>query len=233
MPRKVYTEEHHRTAFETWYETRNYSAAAKAVDANYLTPRRWSEKDFDCPHNCPYHNWGLLMEERDSALQVRHDLIADGNLDPVQHDIAMREAVSSPGPRGKNPPVMQVIRSDLERLQHWELLYSKVYFDLTGLALDYGTLKEDDARQQYRMGLHVTNAEAGIRMLKTIQDQIDALQGADRRNTTSAKRPEREQLTLQQLQKMRQLAKNTPPQKLQTMMMVVDAEDAKPTSAAS
>lgn len=234
MPRKVYTAEHHRTAFETWYETRNYSTAAKSVDANYLTPRRWAEDDFDCPHNCPYHNWARLMEERDAALQVRHNLIERGNLDPVQHDLAMRQAISEPGPKGQNPPVMQIIRSDMERLQHWELLYSKVYFDLTGVALDYGSIKEDDVREQYRMGLHVTNAEAGIRMLKTIQEQIDTLQGADRRSQrVNSSTPAREQLTLQQLRKMRELAQNTPPQKLQTMMTVVVAGDAKPASAAS
>lgn len=234
MARKVYTAEQHRTAFETWYETRNYSAAAKSVDANYLTPRRWATEDYDCQYNCPYHSWNRLMDERDAALQVRHTLIQQGNLDPVQHDIAMRQAVSDPGPKGQNPPVMRIIRSDLERLHHWELLYSKVYYDLTGLALDYGSIKEDYARKQYQMGLHVTNAESGIRMLKTIQEQIDLLQGSDRRSQrVSSASPAREQLTLQQLRKMRQLAQNTPPQKLQTMMSVVVAEDAKPASAAS
>ena len=233
MPRKVYTKEHHRLAFETWYETRNYSAAAKSVDANYLTPRRWAADDFSCDFNCPYHNWQRLMDERDSAIQVRHELINAGDLDPVSHDIAMRKAVSEPGPKGKNPLVINLVRSDLERLQHWELLYAKVYYDLTGLALTHGQLTEEETKKTYRMGLSVTNAEAGIRMLKTIQEQIDTLQGSDRRLVKRAQTPEREQLTLQQLRRMKKLAENTPPQKLQTMMTVVDLEDAKPTSAAS
>ena len=233
MPRKVYTAEHHRLAFETWYDTHNYSAAAKAVNANYLTPRRWSADDFSCDFNCPYHNWQQLMEERDSALQSRNELINAGNLDPVAHDIAMRKAVSEPGPKGKNPLVINLVRSDLERLQHWELLYARVYFDLTGIALTHGQLTEEESRKTYRMGLSVTNAGEGIRMLKTIQDQIDALQGSDRRSTARTQTPAREQLTLQQLRRMKKLAENTPPQKLQTMMTVVDLEDAKPASAAS
>ena len=228
-----YTAEDHRKAFETWYETRNMAEVASSLGANYLTPRRWRDADFNCSWSCPYHDWDKLMDERDAALHARAQLVNGGNVDPIAHEKAMREAINNPdAPR--SVVVNNCVRSDLERLAHWEYLYSKVYFDMTGIALDYGSIKEEEARAQYRAGLHVTNAESGVRMMKVIQQQIDGLQGAERvRPEISAKQEKAEQLTLQQLRQMRHLAQSTPPEKLKTMLTVMDAEDAKPTTAAS
>ena len=86
-----YTAEDHRKAFETWYETRNMAEVASSLGANYLTPRRWRDADFNCSWSCPYHDWDKLMDERDAALHARAQLVNGGNVDPIAHEKAMRE----------------------------------------------------------------------------------------------------------------------------------------------
>ena len=249
MGRKIYTQADHQSAFETWYKTRNWSTVAKSLDAVWSTTKRWGESDYPCSWSCPWHDYNKLMADRDAAHQARTNLLNEGNYDPVDHDIAIREAVSRKGDglnSTKNPPAVVIVRADIERLQHWEYLWSKVYFHATGLVTNWSEFQgmtqmveferlelETRLRDALKGGLAATSLEQCIRMLKTIQDQIDGLQGSNRRSGNNNNDPGKKEMTIVELRQIRETLKNTPPKKLKNMVAVVESQDAASNSRAS
>lgn len=247
MGRKIYTAADHQRAFETWYQTRNWSTVAKTLDAVWGTTKRWAEASYPCNWGCPWHDYDKLMADRDRAHEARMELIEKGNYDPVDHEVAMRDAVAKKGEGDnytKNPAPMVIVRSDIERLQHWELLWSKVYFHATGIATSWREFQgveslpeferlemKEKLRKALSGGLSATSLEQCIRMLSTIQDKIDGLQGARRRTATTTD-PGKKELTIQELRALRTTIRNTPPAKLNTMLTVVNS-DAPSDSLAS
>lgn len=245
MPRKIYTAADHQKAFEVWYKTRNWSTVAKTLDANWSTTKRWSEETFPCSWGCSWHGYDQLIADRDKAHQARMELLDQGNYDPVDHELAMRDAIAKKDPQNNvivSETSMKIVRSDLERLQHWELLWSKVYFHATGVVTTwreyagFDTMPEyerlelkEKVRQALTQGLAATSLEQCIRMLKTIQDQIDGLQGARRRTASTSGDPAKKEMTIQELRQLRRHLQNTPPSKLATMLTVVNS-DAPPDS---
>ncbi len=240
MP-KIYTAADHQKAFEIWYESRNWTAAARVLKCNWETIKRWSDLSFKCSFSCPWHGYDDLMEQRDRAHQARIKLIEQGNYDPVAHDTAIRDAVAGPTQGGELQvtdksvsAALDFVRTDIERIQHWELLWSKVFFDATGQVTSWREFKagreadlemKERLRGALRTGLHATSLEQAVKMLKIIQDQIDKLQGASHREHTTRSDSDGKQMTLDEMRKMRRLVKNTPPMKLHTMMSVVKAEE--------
>ncbi len=248
MGRKIYTAADHQKAFEIWYKTRNWTSVAQALTANWSTTKRWATHDYPCSWGCPWHNYDELIADRDKALQARKNLIDDGNFDPVSHDLAMRTAISRKTDKtqfASNPAPMLIVRNDVERIQHWEYLWSKVYFHATGLVTtwcefqgfgDMPSFERDELEGKLRTtltgGLVATSLEQCIRMLKVIQDQIDGLQGANRKAITSST-PGKKEMTIGELRVLRQKIKATPAAKLKTMVTVIRSEDATPDSCAS
>lgn len=248
MGRKIYTAVDHQKAFEIWYRTRNWTSVAKALDAVWSTTKRWATSDYPCSWGCPWHDYDKLIVDRDKALQARKNLIDEGNFDPVSHDLAMREAISRKTDKTQlacNPAPMIIVRNDIERIQHWEYLWSKIYFHATGLVTTwrefqgFGALQEferldleNELRQTLTGGLAATSLDQCIRMLKTIQDQIDGLQGANRKAITNNE-PGRKEMTISELRQLRKKIKATSPSKLKTMVAVIRSEDATPDSRAS
>lgn len=239
---KTYTAEHHQQAFELWYEFRNWSHIAKEMGMEWSTAKRWAADDFECKWNCAWHNWPVLADEKDKAQQTRAALLQANVVDPVAHDEAMRGVLVNKVAQPSE--VVTFLRSDAERIAQWEYLWSKVYYTATGIVLDWRQLKsadirdpkvEEQMRATLRTGLSPTSLDQCIKMLKTIQDQIQEIRGdvgSDRSDKEAAAK-EIEDVSIDELRKLRQLAKDTPKSKIDTMLTIVDAEDAKPESAAS
>lgn len=240
MGRKTYTADQHQQAFEVWYRTRNWSTVAKELGATWTTTKRWSEADYPCQWGCPWHNYDQLIQERDRAHQARVDLLEKGNVDPVAHDVAIRDAIAKP----HNPnevfeaAPLVICRSDLERMGHWEFLWSKVYFHATGIVTNWSEFQgrsvmpeferlelQEKVRGALGGGLAATSLESAVRMLKMIQDQIDGLQGARRRTAGDEAGPAKSEMTIQTLRALKKTIKNTPPKKLASMLDAVNSNE--------
>lgn len=246
MGRKTYTAQDHQRAFEHWYTTRNWSSVAKHLDATWTTTKRWGDADYPCQYGCSWHGYESLMNDRDKAHQARTDLLAKGVVNPVAHEEAMRDAIARKEPGGitvLNPAPLQIVRSDIERMGHWELLWSKVYFHATGVVTTWSNYQgltqmpeferlelQEKLRDSLNGGLAATSLEQCVRMLSTIQDKIDGLQGA-RRRTAAESGPVKDQMTIQDLRKMRKAVLSTPAEKLQRMVEQVNSDEPPNRSA--
>lgn len=187
----AYSAADHQKAYETFRETGNLAAAARAVACTYPTATQWSLASYRCPHGCPYHNWKELAAAANVALQAKVDLLDRGVFNPVVHEQAMKAAVTKALP--KEPSRLDlanaIIRDDLQRLANWELLYRKVFFDLTGIPLDFDQIsstaagfinleeriKEKAMQEVYSRGCRTVNMESGVRNLQIIEAEIEKI----------------------------------------------------------
>lgn len=214
----LYTQEHHQVAFDAWYEYRSWTRVAAAIGpkCTYTTPKRWATAEYSCPFNCPWHNWDALVRERDRAMNERVKLLQNGNFDILDHEKAMKTAIADMRDTGDEiqnaDPVLLSLRTDMERLSHWEYLYGKVFYDATGIPITYGKIVEEVAVIKYQGGLRSTSLEGAIKMLAVIQDRIDGLKGSSKREEEVVEK-EAKKLSIEDLRKMRSL----PPSKLQEM----------------
>lgn len=184
MPGGQYTSEEHKEAFEIYYETRTWAAVCRKLNITVPTVMSWSKKDFQCRFGCPYHGWMELIEERrngiDRTIAASQTLKRD--LTPVEIE---RIASSDTKTRrtDRKELISRIVRSDFERITHWEILYSKVLYDLTGLVADVPgidmaqVLNRMDTRELMRSGLHFTNGDVAVKALAYIQEQIMNLRG--------------------------------------------------------
>ena len=249
MSRPTYTQTDHKRAFEEFVQNRNYSSCAKLIGCNWETVRKWSDPEFNCLFACPWHGWNKLLEERERAHHARMELLNQGNHDPVDHDRAIRGELARTDHERRTGEYLtqvahvEIVRSDIERLQHWEYLWSKVYYDATGMVADWRQFRgingadqleiENKLREHLRVGLHATSLEQCVRMLATIQEHIDKLQGATRRSP-SVSTSDGKIASLEELREMRKMLRNTPKKKLETVVTVLrSGEDESETAAAS
>jgi len=240
MGKRRYSRAEHQKAWEIWYETRNKSEVSRKIGCDIQTAYRWSQADFHCVDGCPFHGWEALLEKRDAALSARFTKLQQGIVDPVELELAMTEAADEPGvmvttTRFGNGPALQAAMSDLERLGLWTFLFRKIFFDLTGIALTPQQLEdktqqellEGAIREAYEKGLHATNAESAIRMLKVCEDQMDKLQGADHvrisvENTTQ----NRTSINIEKLMILHEKIEQSPEQILDTTHRVTRTDTA-------
>lgn len=230
-----YGEDHHKTAFETYYRTRNWKDVERAIGCNYQTAFRWSTEDFKCPDSCPWHNWSELIAERDQALHVREELIESGNLCPVDHDAAMRHSVENPkAGKIKRGDILNLIHSDFERIVHLELLYNKVFYECTGLTLDSSAVSKIDPNanweQVFEKGRGIRDLESGVRTLVSLVDQLDQVKqraGLVRPDGSSANNDQEEErpLTLEDLRKVRKQIAESSPEQLEMLSALAQRED--------
>lgn len=229
MGRKNYGIDEHKHAWEVWYETRNRSEIQRQVGCDYTTAKRWQDEDFNCPDGCPYHGYDKLIAKRDAALSKRYELIQQGETNPAKLSMAMQEVVGdAPLDINRHPirgPVMETIVTDLERLGHWMYIYRKVFYDFTGIPLTFDpttneaeiTPAQEKAREFYRKGLKVTNAEAAARILKMCEEQMDKLQGA-KRGADEQKKSEKPMLDIKDLMQLHEQFKENPKEKLKSVI---------------
>lgn len=170
------------------------AAVEKEMDAEYQTVWRWSLETFHCRYNCPWHGWDKLKDESNRVMSVKFQKLNEGDFNPASQEAAMAKALAE----GDLAPVAQrvvadSVRADIERIRLWEYLWSKVYYDVTGVALEYSDLRgfkesstEDFAlKEQYSKGLRSTRLEAAISLLSLIETNIDRL----RHRATGGKQP--------------------------------------------
>lgn len=260
-----YTPEDHKRAFDIFYEKRSFNAVAETMNLAYTTPFRWAESDYRCKHHCPWHNWQQLCAERDKAINARLGLLEKGNLNPVAHHAAMVQAAATATstPRKdlrteearaemeqtatekRQYAVDELVRSDLERLVHWEILYAKAFYDATGVALHYDQLVDPDTgthiaeKELFRMGLHTTNLNAAIQAMQACQTEINRIKASltedfvrqkKGRKYTAGAVVDSPSLGIGELRKLREFLSNTPGEKVQMLLMQVERSASAPTS---
>ena len=186
-PRKNYTADDHKQAYDTYFLSRNLSDVQRTHGLAYETVLRWSKDNFNCPHSCVYHGWNKRIQEQLQALASNQKMDQQGVSDPVARATAMDLAVGGdqymPPTKAEVNRAIKAVTTDEERLHQWRLLWAKVYFELTGVPLDYATLLEaKTATEQLfqselmKRGLKVTSAPEAIRALVSIQEQIVVLE---------------------------------------------------------
>lgn len=256
MPRAVYTPADHQKAFELWHESRNLSKVAELIGCEYTTIRDWRLDTYTCRWHCPWHGWERISNERQMALEARFKLVEAGNVDPVAHSNAMMAAVENKN--GEQPDsytrrlmaVDTIVRSDLEVISHFELLYGKLFQQITGLTIDHGGIhglpeKGDRYKQLeilYNNGtLKAKGLEDAIKSMMAVRDFIKKLQEdlgikkhtqhQDTATRVIVEDPEvaeaNKELTIEELRKFRGMLEHTPPDKIEQVKQMMKADDSQ------
>jgi hypothetical protein len=196
MSKANYTAEDHRRAYDSYVASaRNMSQTSRVMGIAYETVLRWRESNYACAYGCKFHGWDSLADQNLKVMEARNALTNSGVNDPIVLEGAIRnpEAVLEmiPAPKPLTPAeeakVTRIVIKEEERLSHWYHLYAKVYYDLTGVVLDFDTLISTTepaetvrARREilYKNALRCTNAENAIKTLGYIEDRIRAIESA-------------------------------------------------------
>lgn len=243
MGRVKHTAEDHRIAFEAWYAAKyNYQKAADAAGTSYQTVFRWSEEFYVCMEKCPWHNWDKLKEERERATAARMELIEQGNFDPIAHAAAMQASIKDKA-ASRRKVIRNLVRSDIERLAHLELIYAKVFFETTGVPLDYTQVVDPnsigfDPNTLMKHTLEFKNAEGKINALIKLIDAMrnlkisagllsaDGVPVQEEEELTPQQELEQNKpLTIEDLRKIREKLAKEDPHKLAAMASIIQADD--------
>lgn len=189
MPsRSTHSIDTHKKAFEKYYELRSFAQVETELDIDKHTLRRWARGEIAC--DCPYHHWEQLIAERDAALEKRQELLDAGIVDPLSHEQALLDAQPSQIDLSEAPKVAGRVarrvteRSDLERLSHFEFIYAKLFFHITGCVIDHGVLMDmangtfglEECRLYFeKKGLEPRNLEQCVKTLITVTDKINEI----------------------------------------------------------
>jgi len=136
-----YTTEDHENAFQVWCDTGSWTRTAEAMrgHAGLLSKasnaKNWAKDNFNCAFSCPWHGWHKLKAERSKALAVS---LGPG-INASEKAIMLAQPPPPPG-IGNHGPTRQdalknVVRSDIERLAHLEVMYAKAVYHATGLVI--------------------------------------------------------------------------------------------------
>ena len=185
MPGAKYSPEQHQLAFETFADTRNLAAVCRKIGVSYPQAHSWSKKDYNCYWGCPYHGWDELIEERNRVATAVIGGSATLNRDLTQGEFAKIANSSSNLKRNdKRELITRLVRSDFERITHWELLYAKIFFDLFGIVIEVPGIdinklidQVEDKKALVKGGLHFTNPDVAMKAMIMVQEQIKKLQG--------------------------------------------------------
>lgn len=256
MANRSYNVSDHERAFQVWYDVGTYMAACNETGIDYATVRKWAGP-YQCKWSCPWHNWDALKEERTRAIQAQMKLYDQAVLDPAAHDEAIRNAVeqsrngispatSSGSLADRQAAVAKICRSDVERLTHWEYLYTKVFFEITGLALDSRLLVRDgqpvtseELREKLGKGVSCRTLDAGIKALALVQQQIQVMKenlgvysgkaapppSEDFQDEPDEKATKKRVLSLDDVRKFRELLQNTPPEHQELLLKLYQSEE--------
>lgn len=187
--KRTYDAEDHKAAYESYYVSRNLSDVTRTLGLAYPTVLKWKAANYACKFGCPYHNWDGRIEEELRLMAAKEKVAKQGLDDPLSQEQAMQAALNgdpflAPAPtQAEIQDAVQVMTTDRERLRQWQLLWAKLYFDITGIATDHATLTGLDSpmrkffmEEVYKKGLKATNMEQAIRTLGYVQDKIVELE---------------------------------------------------------
>lgn len=233
---KTYTASLHKEAFEIYCRTHLVSKVEIELDIPYATALAWYREGFKCPFGCPYHNYTALLEERTRVLKGQVKLLESGIDDEDARRIAAESQLNQTTNKlAVKNSLLKVVKSDLERLAQLELLYNKVYFAITGIALVVGELDLGDQKirleEMYAQGMNTTSFDSGMKSLLTILGQIDVLKkrlgliSDDNGDAPDTKREEEAKpLDLKDLQKLKQQFVKTEPEELAVMLSQMEKD---------
>lgn len=224
-----YDQEHHKLAFEIYRRTKNMKEVSRTVGCSYLIAHSWKAAH-KCRFGCPYHDWDNLILQEQQTLEARQACIERGEMDPIEHEKAMTDALANKSVQ-TSIAIREMVRSDRERAVQWEYLWGLIYFQATGIPLDFDTLRlknsgEDasDAmklalEEMYSKSLKVTSLDGAIRALQTVQAQIDQLNGRDTTESSKAREVEVEEaekvVGIKELRKLKSLLDTATPEQIQ------------------
>ena len=177
-------------------------------------------------------------EKHKAIMEVASPLVTNESLSQAERQDAIDKAEK------RRKVVESLVRSDFERLAQWELIWSKLIFQITGQVLDFSALvdvsgnqlSEEELRKVLGLGLKLTTMESGVKALQNCQRNIEDLKekiglrkktgteqigtGQSLGGTTS--RPE---MTLEDLRNFREILENTPPEKRSSLAKMLRSED--------
>lgn len=253
----AYTANDHRRAFDLWFECGSYQRTAaqmSEVPAFRLTVRNWSRHDFECPFGCPYHGWeALAIKRRESAKASVAPPAAPTPMVPVKGSRDEPQAL-------KKDSMTRMARSDLDRLTHWEFIWSLLMFHVSGgyisacphmVSEDGSVLGDAELRKLFMVaGNKPKSIESAVRTMAVVQGQIEKIVSATGLRK-SKKHPaqisaeaipsgEKCQLDLDTLRSFKEMYMQTPPEKraalaqmFQSEMKVTSAQSSRPDAAIS
>jgi len=218
-PPRQYSSEDHKRAYQVWYETRSWARASETLPGNPSnkigTVKNWARPDFDCIAACPWHGWEELAAQQEQQFKARL-------LTPQENcgvdTLSLEEHNDNIG------ALQELFRTDIERLSHWEVLYSKAFYYCTGIILPCPHLRdangepctEEYLREQYNQGIKPTNYETAVRAFSEIQKQVSKLAeqaGLRQRKARIDDGDSKliEELTIEEMRRFQQLYENTDP----------------------
>lgn len=214
---KTYTMADHEKAFQVFAETRVYQSVADRLEIAYPTAHSWSREDYRCPLGCPWHGWQKLLQAKDQLLATKYALVKQGITDPVEQEVAMAKALDNQGIEGPAREAVRIAAIDEQsRIDQWEYLRNKVFFNATGIALDFReiiiklkkqpSLTKIDSAQYYKDGLNAKDLESAIRILKECEDRVDMYRGRVNKKAGSEEDDEEEKKPKLDIAQLRQLS---------------------------
>lgn len=239
-----YTQEHHKQAFELFKKDRQYNLVASTMDVNVRTIRDWSLPDYVCRFGCQWHDWDKLLAISQQAIANRMRATFE-NPDPLA-DISTVEFAREVHieVRQTKLAIAEMIRSDIERLTHLELLYGAVFFKMTGVRLDKGAIYDAqglvmDFSELYGAIPDVKSLDGGLRSLFMITAEIDKIKvraGLVKENGQSqsleavkeeaeAEEKDTEELDMDDLRKFKRMIQKTPVEKQKLLKAMMEEED--------
>lgn len=244
-----YTTEDHRKAFEAWLATDNWQHAARTLGTGaslVLTVKAWARDDFQCHDGCPWHGWKKLRRDRENAFGEQIAPILE------QKDNAVAAAIESKvalAPRKEEPlanrreVIASLIKSDLERIIDFEIIYNKALYHATGIARPLpGTVPGEEVSEEalskmYRAHgvLKVPTFESAVRTLVEAHKQIKELMessGLKKKHgsgmaeqAAEAAVPDIGELDIEVLRAFKHRYEQTPPEKRAALAAMLRSEE--------
>jgi len=218
-----YTPAEHKLAYEIWRHTNNYSQAARQLDTSQAIIKRWSDKKYRCKFNCKWHGWDDL--KRAELLRVDRLATDDTQLEEGQFWDEGNTSINLSG----------LLRSDEERLNHLELLYTKAYFLATHMLPDSGLIGNERgqvSRQElievFSSGAQTKSFDVALKAVLQLTDKINEYKERLGVRRKSGQKPvvdeNLSELTIEDLNKLRNIWEGMDEEKRRILMKMFTNE---------
>lgn len=229
MAEPTYGAEDHKKAFEVYRRERNFNEVKRVCKINYITAHQWALETFRCPIGCQWHGWEKLIQAALDVNNLRMGLLKDGVVDPVVISDTIATHLGVPYVNEKKPVplrirnIVDIIVSDEEKIQHWEMIYCKAFFAATNIAVDYTSAQELSKSQSslqmiYKQGLTPTSLSDAVRIMGEAQNQIDKLRIKFSVTSSGEQLKDvKKTLSLEELRNYKQIAESMKPEEIEKL----------------
>jgi hypothetical protein len=221
MPRH-YTADDHKAAFEAYLEVPTFNHVGRVLGIDSQKASWWASPTFRCKFGCPYHNYPILLREREVAVSENIKLFEEKKGSVSESKAIIKKIVEENHADPDNAATViatlnKIVRSDLERLTHWEYLYGMVFYQLTGIELDYDHIVDRNGKfkvdaEAYLKASRIDKAEKCVYLLSHIQDQIENIKGRIAPDNPNAghQQPQDQKLKIEDLRALMMTLNNGP-----------------------